>query len=81
MKKLNATAFGFAMGITFAVFFFIIVLLAMYADWGNAFVSLLGSVYLGVEASWKGALLVLPWAFVDAFIGGFIIAWLYNKFT
>jgi len=81
MQKLNAIALGLAMGITFAVFFFLIIMLSMYANWGNAFVGLLGSVYLGVESSWTGALLVLPWAFVDAFIGGFIIAWLYNKFV
>lgn len=81
MKKLNATAFGLAMGIAFAVYFFLIVILAMYANWGNAFVELMGTLYIGVEVSWKGAILIIPWTFVDAFIGGFIIAWLYNKFA
>ncbi len=81
MKKLNPMALGLAMGITFAVFFFMIVVISMYANWGGAVVSLLGSLYMGVEATWTGALLVLPWAFVDAFIGGFIMAWLYNKFA
>jgi len=69
------------MGISFAIYFFMLVLLAMYANWGNAFVDLIGSVYLGVDVSWKGALIVLPWTFVDFFIGGFLIAWIYNKLS
>ncbi len=79
MQKLNATAFGLALGIIWAVFLFLVVLLSMYANWGNALVELIGSLYLGVNASWIGALIALPWAFVDAFIGGFLVAWLYNK--
>ena len=79
MKKLNATAFGLALGIIWAVFLFLIVILAMYANWGNAWVELIASVYRGVDVSWTGALISLPWAFVDAFIGGFLVAWLYNK--
>ena len=79
MKKLNPIALGTAAGIGLALYFFMLVLLAMYANWGNAFVEMIGSVYLGVDVSWKGALLILPWSFVDAFIGAFIIAWIYNK--
>lgn len=79
MQKLNATALGLALGIIWAVFLFLMVLLAMYANWGNAWVDLISSLYLGVNVSWTGALLALPWAFVDAFIGGFLVAWLYNK--
>ncbi len=79
MQKLNATAFGLALGIIWAVFLFLVVLLSMYANWGNALVELMGSLYLGVNVSWTGALFALPWAFIDAFIGGFLVAWLYNK--
>ena len=39
----------------------------------------LGKVYVGVDVSLTGALISLPYAFVDAGIGGFLIAWLYNK--
>lgn len=78
MKKLNAVKFGLAMGISFALYLFLLVLMAMYLNWGNAIVELAGSVYLGVDVSWTGALLALPWTFVDFFIGGFVIAWIYN---
>jgi hypothetical protein len=78
MKKLNAVKFGLALGISFALYFFLLVLMAMYFNWGNAIVELLGSFYIGVDVSWTGALLAIPWTFVDFFIGGFIIAWIYN---
>ncbi len=81
MQKLNALAFGLALGIIWAVFLFAVVLLALYVNWGNEFVELIGKLYLGVDASLKGAFIALPWAFIDAFIGGFLIAWLYNKFA
>lgn len=79
MEKINATKLGLAMGISFALYFFLLVILAMYANWGNAFVELIGSVYLGVDVSWKGAFFALPWTFVDFFIGGFLIGWIYNR--
>ena len=81
MNKLNATAFGLAVGIIWAVFLFALVLLATYADYGTSFVTLIGDLYCGVEASLTGALLALPWAFVDAFIGAWLIALLYNKLS
>ncbi len=80
MNKLNANAMGLALGVLWALGAFIIVLLAIYGDYGTPWVALMGSVYLGVEPTLTGALIALPWAFVDGFIGGYLIAWLYNKF-
>ncbi len=79
MQKLNAIAFGLSLGIIWAVFLFILVLTSMYFDWGTGIVTGVSELYLGVEVSWTGAILALPWAFVDAFVGGFLVAWLYNK--
>ena len=80
MNKLNAMAMGLAFGILWAAGAFIIVLLATYGDYATPWVALMGSAYLGVEPSLTGAFVALPWAFVDAFIGGYLFAWLYNKF-
>jgi hypothetical protein len=81
MQKLNATALGLALGILWAVGLALLVLLSLYANWGNQWVELIGSVYWGVDVSLMGALIALPWAFLDAFIGGFLVAWLYNKLS
>ena len=80
MSKLDPKAFALAFGILWAVGMFLLVLMSLYLNWGNAIVELMGSGYLGVDVSLKGAFLALPWAFVDAFIGGYVFAWLYNKF-
>ncbi len=81
MKKLNVTALALACGLTWGSAVFLLALLAMWWGVGSAFVELLGSVYVGVEASWQGAFLGLLWAFVDGFIGGLIFVLLYNFFA
>lgn len=81
MNKLNATAFGLALGIIWAIAAFLLVLLAAYAAYATSIVALIGDLYWGVEATLTGAIIALPWAFVDAFIGGYLVAWLYNKLS
>lgn len=41
-------------------------------------ISKLGKVYYGYTYSWGGAVIGFGWGFVDGFIGGFLIAWIYN---
>jgi len=81
MQKLNGVALGLSLGIVWAVALFLLVLMSMYLNWGNALVEGMGGLYIGVDVSWKGAVLALPWAFVDAFVGGWVVAWLYNRFA
>ena len=80
MQKLNAKAFGLSLGIIWAVFLAILIVIASFSGWGTDFVNGIGKLYIGVNVSITGAIIALPWAFVDAFIGGYLIAWLYNKF-
>ena len=81
MRKIDAMAIGLAFGIVWAVFLALFIIVSMYTSWGVAWVDLMGSIYIGVESSWQGALLALPWAFVDGFIGAWLVAVLYNKFS
>ena len=81
MNNLNAKAFGLSLGIIWAVFLAVLIVIATYTGWGADFVNGIGKLYLGVDVSLKGALIALPWAFVDLFIGGYLMAWLYNKFN
>jgi len=53
--------------------------LAWLTGWGAAWVNLLGSVYIGYQANWWGPIVGAVWAFVDAFITGAIIAFVYNS--
>ena len=81
MNRINPMAFALALGILWALGMFLLTLLAFYTNYASPIVELMGSAYLGVNVSLKGAFLALPWAFVDAFIGGWLLAWLYNRFA
>ena len=55
-------------------------LLAHYAAYGEGFVVAIGTLYLGYAPSIAGSVIGALIGFVDAFIGGVIVAWLYNVF-
>lgn len=57
---------------------FLMALLAMIG-YGKQIVSVIGSVYIGYDASIVGAILGLVYGFVDGLIGLYIFAILYNK--
>lgn len=81
MAKLNVKAFGIACGITWGAGILIMGIVNMFTGWGGIWVTLMGSVYLGYKATFLGAVTGALWGFVDAGIGGLVLAWLYNKFT
>ncbi len=46
--------------------------------WGNKFVELMSSVYVGFTPSFLGGIIGAIWGFIDGAIGGAIIAFVYN---
>ena len=81
MKKLNPMAAGLAFGILWAAGVLIIGLIATYNGYGSEMIDALGTVYLGLDKTLAGVLIGTVWGFVDAFIGGYLMVWLYNKFV
>lgn len=79
-NRLNILSLGFAVGISWAVCIFFLGIMAWLFDWGTALVEITSSLYIGYKATFLGSVIGTIWAFVDGFIGGAIIAWLYNKF-
>lgn len=77
--KLHAVKLGLSLGIVWAVAMVMLSFMTMWWGWGDSVVDVMGSLYIGYSATPLGALIGLGWAFCDAFIGGFVIAWLYNK--
>jgi hypothetical protein len=49
-------------------------------DWGNGFVSVMSSIYIGYEASFIGGIIGGIWGFFDGFIAGALVAFFYNRF-
>ena len=78
--RLNVRALGLTLGILWAlgVFFIAIAAMVIPGDWGDQMVGLLGNFYVGYEASVIGALVGALWGLADGFVGGALIAWLYN---
>ena len=79
MAKLDIKAFGVSFGIVWGLGIFMLGLLAALLGQATGMVDILSSVYLGYEATITGSLIGGAWGFVDAAVGGVILAWLYNK--
>ncbi len=76
---LNAKKLGVAGGIVWALSMFVCTILAIYTGYSDSFLKVMSSIYPGYAISWGGAFLGLGYGFVDAFVGFFLLAWLYNK--
>ena len=79
MHKLDVQRFGIAFGITWALGSLLLGLSATLFGYGAGIVEQVSSVYVGYGATIGGALIGAVWGFVDAYIGGVIFAWIYNK--
>lgn len=77
MHKLHPLALGVAVGVLWAVYIFIAGIIAIYA-WGTTLVQTFASLYLGYGPSVLGAIIGAVWAFVDGFVAGVVVAWVYN---
>lgn len=82
MAKLSVKALALSMGIIWGAALIIMGIVAMLApDYASGFVTAVGSLYVGYSATVGGIIIGAVWGFVDAAIGGALIAWLYNKFA
>ena len=79
MAKLNVKAFGLSLGIVWGAGVLIMGITAMFFGYSAPFVASLSTFYLGYKATVLGSIIGAVWGFVDAGIGGVVIAWLYNK--
>jgi hypothetical protein len=79
--RLSPLAFGLSLGVVWGVSVLIMGLLAFHFSYGTEFVSAMGVLYIGYESSIIGSLIGGLYGFIDALIGGALIAWLYNCFS
>lgn len=70
---------GFAFGVIWGLSLFILGLIAHSTIYyGHLIIQTLDSIYFGYEATVEGAFIGFLWGFCDAFIAGWLIAWVYN---
>jgi len=78
MNKLSPNALGIAIGVLWAAYVLFCGITAMFG-WGISLVDAISSLYVGYGPSILGAIIGVVWGFVDGYIAGVVIAWLYNK--
>ena len=78
--KLNICAMGMAIGLTWGFGCLFLSYMQIWFQMGQPMIDAIASIYLGYEATYLGGVIGLFWAFIDGFIGGIIVAFLYNKF-
>jgi len=78
MNRFAPHAFGVAIGVLWAAYVLFCGITAIFG-WGSALVEALSSLYIGYGPSVLGALAGAAWGFVDGYIAGLVIAWIYNR--
>jgi hypothetical protein len=78
MTKLQVNALGISVGIIWALYIFFCGITASFG-WGVGLVDSISSLYVGYGPSFLGAVIGAIWGFVDGYIAGAVIAWLYNR--
>lgn len=76
--KIDALKFGLAAGILWAVFLFVLTFIGMGTGYAAGFLQPLSSVYPGYQLSASGAFFGLIDAFIDAFVGFWLLIKIYN---
>jgi|TARA_Y100000310_G_scaffold91835_1_gene89290 hypothetical protein len=79
-QKCDVLALGLGIGILLAVYAFLLGLTAWLWNWGTPLVEAVSTLYIGYAPTFLGSIIGAIWAFVDGFIAGVVIAWIYNKF-
>ncbi len=80
MQTLNIKALSLSMGVTWGVSCLFMGWTAAF-DWGDYFVDVMGSFYLGYRPGFMGGIAGAVWGFIDGAIGGAILSFLYNYFS
>jgi hypothetical protein len=80
MMQLRPSALGVGLGLIWGVSLFITTWISYYTGYADLFLrTMAGSIYPGYSISPGGSLLGLIYGFIDGFIAGAVIAWVYNK--
>jgi hypothetical protein len=80
-NQLNPLAAGLSMSVLWGLCMLLCTVSSLKWGYGQEFLELMMDVYPGYEMSAKGAVIGMLYGLADGFIGGFLVAWLYNVFA
>ncbi|MDC0407236.1 bacteriophage holin [Candidatus Thioglobus sp.] len=79
-SKLNEKALAISLGVLWSLAILSLSIIAIMSEnYLHNVVEFFSSIYLGYSLSFTGISIGMVWAFIDAAIGGWLLAWLYNK--
>ena len=70
-----------ALGLAAALWIFVLGLLGMWFGYGLSMIHMLGSVYIGFEATWLGSVIGAAWAFAKTFLFIVVAGFMYCGIT
>lgn len=76
--RISLCHLGFALGLVWGVGLLLLGLISYSNGYGAEFIKVMGSIYIGYAPTVAGSIVGLFWGFIDAFITGVVIAWIYN---
>jgi len=80
--KLRPAALGAALGTVWGAAIFVTTWISYYTGYGRGFLEALAvSIYPGYSITPAGSFLGLAYGFADLFVAGFLVGWLYNRFS
>jgi len=79
MAKFDAKAFGISCGVIWGVAMFFLGICDIFSAWGCGITKIMATLYIGYQPTILGSVIGAVWGFVDAGVGGFVFALLYNK--
>jgi hypothetical protein len=79
--KLSVKGLALSLGILWGVGIFVLTWWIILIGGATGEPTFIGRVYIGYRINTLGSIIGLLWGFVDGFICGGILAWLYNLFV
>ncbi len=76
---MDAKKLGLAGGILWGAIMLVFTWIAVLTGYGTEFLNICGNLYWGYSVTWVGSIIGAIYGFVDAFIGLFLLGWIYNK--
>ncbi len=76
---INEKKLGIAGGILWGLCICSTTAISIYTGYAEQFLTMMAGIYPGFSISWLGCLLGFIYGFIDAGIGLYLLAWIYNR--
>ena len=78
--ELAVISFGLAVGVVWSAGVFLLAIATAFFEWGTVAAMMLSSLYVGYGPTFVGSIAGAVWGFVNGFLFGVAVAFVYNFF-